>query len=441
MPVFDDAVAAIKEETQHIGDLLHRHRDYLTGKTTAMRRIRSGSGSKKKVVRGSVAAFSNALNPVQISEDEFYAAIDSAKKRTRPKGKGAMDGFAGCVAAAVNKLFNLLRTSPDYHPFFLTDQVMGLNTYAALTDDVVNAATRANWRYQFRTELSYGITSMMINVYGNLHRGTKYPDSLFVWKVPFIQDEHHAGRVAKVIAECREAAPKKVSSEAMKNADTILKGITNLSATARAAVRNYLFLGEADPDDKIADEYVDFVFQIAAGKPIEEAMIQDGRKGNSRGGKGIDATIFQPFWDCCKEVLLPDARVEERRHSSTMHASAAHSIPHLVNQVTDLLKERVESGKLTEMPKIPSIEWVRLQFIPNITVASVAAKFTGRLEVKRGVQSRTLRKEHIDQHWVNSFVRYHLEWMVELKKSGFDGLMFYGQDDKAKIPIGDEVRF
>jgi len=124
-------------------------------------------------------------------------------------------------------------------------------------------------------------------------------------------------------------------------------------------------------------------------------MLLDGRKGNSRGGKGIDATIYQHFWDCCREVLLPDARVEERRHSDTMHASAAHSIPNLVKQVTDLLKQKVSSGKLETMPPIPSVEWVRLQFIPNNTFSNIAAKFTGRLDVKRGVQSRTLRKEHM----------------------------------------------
>ena len=86
VPVFEEAVAAIKKETQHIGDLLHRHKDFLAGKASSMRKIRSGS--KKKVVRGTVAAFSNALNPVQISDDEFYAVIDSGKKSSRPKGKG-----------------------------------------------------------------------------------------------------------------------------------------------------------------------------------------------------------------------------------------------------------------------------------------------------------------------------------------------------------------
>ena len=439
VPIFKDAVAAIKEETHLIADLFRRHKDKLDGTAASMRAIRAAPSSGKKKKRSTVVAFEKGLNTVQLDENEFHAVIDSAKKSSRKRGK--LDSFAGCVATAVKKVLNDIRHAPDYKPFFLTDDVMGLNLYAELIGGgVVNAATRANWRYKFRTELSYGIESMMIHVYGQLHPGTKHPDSLFVWKVPMIHDARHAGEVAKTINKCKEIAPKELSAEAVKNADAILKGITNISAEARVAVRNFLFLGEPDPNDKLVDDYLEFVLQLSSGKPIEESMLrQDGRKGNSRGGKGIDSTMFQPFWDACKEVLLPGARVEERRHSDTMHASAAHSIPNLVTQATELLKERVTSGKLDKMPPIPSLEWVRLQFIPNDTFAKVAAKFTGRLNVKRGVQCRTLRKQHVDQHWVNAFVRYHLEWMVELKGKGYDGIAFYGQDDKAKIPIGDEV--
>eukprot|EP00984_Skeletonema_dohrnii_P019673 scaffold9466_cov85-Skeletonema_dohrnii-CCMP3373.AAC.1 len=438
VPVFKDALVIVRDEINLICALLQRHKDSLDGKCSSMRQHRSTPTPGKKSHRGTVAAFEKSLNLVQLDDNEFHVVIDSAKKRNRPKGR--LGGFAACVAAAIKKVFSDLRHKEDYSPTFLSDEEIGLNNYAELEGfDVVNAATRANWRAKFRRELNYGIESMMIHVYGKLNPGTNDPDSLFVWKVPFIHNAQHAGRVAKAINECKEMAPKKMSLEAMKHTDTILKGITDLSAEARAAVRNFLYLGDPDPDDKIADEYVDFVLHIAAGNPVEESMLRDRRQGNSRGGKGIDATTYQPFWDCCKEVLLPEARVEERRHSDTMYASAAHSIPNLVKQVTDLLTEKVSSGKLEKMPPIPSLEWVRLQFIPNNSFAKIAAKFTGHLGVMRGVQSRTLRKEHIDQHWVNAFVRYHLEWMVELKGSGFGEIAFFGQDDKSKIPIGDEV--
>ena len=34
--------------------------------------------------------------------------------------------------------------------------------------------------------------------------------------------------------------------------------------------------------------------------------------------------------------------------------------------------------------------------------------------------------------------RYYLEWIVELKRK-YDGIEFFGQDDKAKIAIGDNL--
>ena len=42
------------------------------------------------------------------------------------------------------------------------------------------------------------------------------------------------------------------------------------------------------------------------------------------------------------------------------------------------------------------------------------------------------------QHWVNAITRYYLDWIVELRKV-FPGIEFFGQDDKAKMPVGDTV--
>jgi len=55
------------------------------------------------------------------------------------------------------------------------------------------------------------------------------------------------------------------------------------------------------------------------------------------------------------------------------------------------------------------------------------------------IQSRTLRKEHPDQHWVNAYKRYHLEWLIETKLAQPGSVLFYGQDDKARIPVGTDI--
>ena len=82
---------------------------------------------------------------------------------------------------------------------------------------------------------------------------------------------------------------------------------------------------------------------------------------------------------------------------------------------------------------------VRLQFLPNNDFVERAARFSGKLGVKREVQTRTLRKQHMDQHWVNAYTRYILEWLIQLRKI-YSGAEFFSQDNKAKIPVGDTVQ-
>eukprot|EP00957_Ditylum_brightwellii_P194222 14792392-Ditylum_brightwellii.AAC.1 len=49
---------------------------------------------------------------------------------------------------------------------------------------------------------------------------------------------------------------------------------------------------------------------------------------------------------------------------------------------------------------------------------------TGHLQICRQLQSQTLRKIHQDQHW---------------ELGGGYVVKFIGQDDKAKVPVGDKV--
>ena len=251
----------------------------------------------------------------------------------------------------------------------------------------------------------------------------------------------HIGNVAKVLNECREQAPKCMSFEAARHFNSIFLSITDVSAGVRNALRNYLFIGDPDPDDTLKDEYVQLVMDLAAGAPINEGMLSRhrARDGNSRGGKGIGATSFEPFWEACREVLLPDSAAEERRNSTNIYASSVHSIPNLVKQATDILEKKVVKGDLESLPAIPSDEWVRLQLVPNNGFHASTSKFTGRLGIKRSIQMRTLQKRHVDQHWVNALTWYYLEWMIEVRIVYGNGIEFFGQDDKAKVPIGDDV--
>jgi len=91
---------------------------------------------------------------------------------------------------------------------------------------------------------------------------------------------------------------------------------------------------------------------------------------------------------------------------------------------TDILQLKVDSGKFSELPNIPLYEWVRLQFVPNCADSAAAATFTGVLQTKHAIQTRTLCKTHVVQHWVNAMTRYNLEWLIELRKV-YPGVEFF----------------
>ena len=92
-----------------------------------------------------------------------------------------------------------------------------------------------------------------------------------------------------------------------------------------------------------------------------------------------------------------------------MFASEVLLIPDLVRRASANVKARFDRDWHPPLaytpPPIPSLEMVRLQFVPNNHTVASAALFSGALGVIRAVQTRTLRKEHVDQHWVNAMVR------------------------------------
>ena len=430
------AVDLMKKEVRMLCDLLNRHRDKLSVNLVAkgLDLLDTESQSKKKAVS---AAFKDLLRTVPISNNEYHTVIDHPFATGQNK-RGRISKFQNCVNEAVAHVISQIKGRKYYDPMFLTDEAMNIAKFGeAAGENFLTAATRAKFRKVFRKKLAEGEAKLVFHIYGQVNGG-KNPDCIFVWKVPYVHGDDHAGNVAKAIIECQQAAPKQMACEAVRHFDSIISRITDIPLGAREALRNYLFVGDPDPNKKIADEHVTFVMALAAGHPVDKSLFVHTAASNSRGGKGIGATAYDDFWLACKEVLLPNSATEERRHTDTVYASGAHSIPNLVSQATAILQKKVDNGVFDSLPPIPSTEWVRLQFVPNRADNAAAEKFTGRLEAKRAVQTRTLRKEHMDQHWVNAMTRYYLEWMVELKKK-YDGVEFFGQDDKAKIAVGDKV--
>ena len=111
----------------------------------------------------------------------------------------------------------------------------------------------------------------------------------------------HAGKIQVAIDKCRAMIPKQIQKEAARRLNNILRGISSVPRGVRQAMTNYLFGGECNIDSKIADSYCRFVEDLSTGLPIDESLILDGRRFNSRGGRGIGVTKFEAFWDECRK--------------------------------------------------------------------------------------------------------------------------------------------
>ena len=83
-----------------------------------------------------------------------------------------------------------------------------------------------------------------------------------------------------------------------------------------------------------------------------------------------EAGCYDVFWNECQKFLAEDISpaVDDRRHGHIAHLSRAISIRDFVEQV----QLRCPAGT-----KIPSLEWVRLQFWPKTPSAKASLHYTG----------------------------------------------------------------
>jgi len=147
-----------------------------------------------------------------------------------------------------------------------------------------------------------GLVGIKTNIFGRHRSMSANPACIFVWKVPIVPDKGtHTGDVQQAVDECRQRCPKLLSAESVRRVNNILRKITDVPAGVRKALTNYLFKGETDAHGEIPNEYCIFVENLAAGLPVDESLIVDGRAFNSRGGKGIGFTKYTEFWDVCHQ--------------------------------------------------------------------------------------------------------------------------------------------
>jgi len=109
-----------------------------------------------------------------------------------------------------------------------------------------------------------------------------------------------------------------------------------------------------------------------------------------------------------------------------------------IRNLKEIIIERLKQTKTPrefEIIKIPSDEWIRLQFWPRNSYHNSAMQYTGAFRIKYVVQTRLLHKYHVDIHYCSALFRYMRLFAIRFRS--YVCTIF--ADDKHKIPIGEKV--
>ena len=420
---FKNAIKTIKEkELQTITDVL----------TSALSRLTKNAD---QTCRKRMSLLDQATTD-QANSDDYFIVDPKIQKRSNLKAT---------VRKALKLIQSDLSSKRNYEILPITDQLL-----LGIDADTTNLGERREVRRIVKNKIKDGYIqtySLCLHTYSV---GGKRPDFLCLFRVPgnsfrvnnsnvneFTQNFCQALNICWARAPIYESErPKRLAKKILK---TIIGGFGG-SKIESEDLRDIVTAGMR----VLNDVDVDTLLFSSIGEG--DGILSDMRKLNSRGGKGDGVTMFETFINKCNNIVRSNAGTQEQRkvddqNKDVLFASSFISVPALIKQVTAALQDDLKNGVIKEMPPIPSIDTISLQFVPNSKVSKTAEKMTGRINLVRHIQLRTLRNEHPDQHWVNTFTKYWKEWIVDTKNiSGSEDLVcFVGQDDKAKVSVGDRV--
>ena len=245
----------------------------------------------------------------------------------------------------------------------------------------------------------------------------------FVWKI--LQDTNDADKTSHLVARLTRDQPK-YSSRAIRK--DFLDQYNRLSKTPKYVLHNIYksLVGDASSSNCVVEKEIDERVSKALIDLDDPNIVLDLREMNGN----PKCNAFEAFWNEMSEYLEETTTaVDERRQGDVMHMPLAISIRHLRHIIT----ERLQKKHTDNMPAVPSIEWIRLQFWPSNPYSSAALRYTGQFKVKHGVQVRQLRKDHPDARYVGNILKYVKGFSVQHKSL----VRMISVDDKAIIPVGE----
>ncbi|XP_078340082.1 uncharacterized protein LOC111130598 [Crassostrea virginica] len=242
----------------------------------------------------------------------------------------------------------------------------------------------------------------------------------FLWKIPMNQtEEDRISKNQEVIQKIQKDMPS-YHTRAMRRAFT---DRTSLICSLKPMHARNLYkslTGDNSAASHLKEKEVDERVQQAFDQQDPD-ILQDLRELN----KG-QPSKYEIFFDKAKQYIesVVETAVDDRRHDRFTHLATAMSIPDLHRQVASTCPP--------DTP-IPSEQWLRFQFAPKNATSYSSLQYTGKLDVKFQVQSRQLRKDHIDMHYASAAFRYLKEFAVKFREF----TTFVCMDDKHHCKVGE----
>ena len=375
----------------HLKSLLEKYSDRLEGQ-----RVRQNT--QRASLDSHVRSDTDAI------ETEIFEAFvqGSGNKKTKPR------------PPELEGLDTLLRQKEIYEPVDLNDFMDGMTVQR---------------RSRFISILKDRKLKVAFQMFSWMRGGSRAGLSIHViWKVPLtprLRDENRS-------YHCQKEAEKSVNKFATRAAKQLFFASTVSpmfidNKTGAAAVYKYL-TGDQLPTDmgKSRTEAIRVAELALASQDFE--LVSDLRALNGRPTSGK----FDAFWEEFA-IQLDESmtRVDDRRHGSISYLPLAQSRTALIEKVRRALMAKNPGGLEAAKIFIPSATYVEYQFVPKDSRTAAALNYTGRAQVRRAVQKRTLRCDSIDSHYAAALFKYMRRYGVLVAKL----IQCYTAIDKEPAPV------
>lgn len=278
--------------------------------------------------------------------------------------------------------------------------------------------TERRRRYDWVTDLKRGLQVPLVHL--TYSPGSNLGNLFWVWHCTASDIDEVLQTSQPIIEKIKTCIPQ-YHTRAMRRAAYEKFGLL-MPSTKKSVVRHLYkdLVGDASASCNLSESEIDE--RVAAVVELEEPSLAFDLRDHFSGRQ----SQFEMFWQKAKEFLEEDVgtATDDRRHSSVVHVAKAISVRDLREKVME---------RCPPNSRIPSDEWIRLQFSPVCTSSHTALRYTGSLQVRRKVQLRQWRKQHEDGHYAACIFRYEREYAVMLR----DLAMFASIDDKHKVKIGE----